>query len=162
MAMVVFILLLYFLTVTNTLSPIFFFVYALILASLLIGIQWRRFQDLGYPGKYSIIFWLLAIFLPIVGSFVAPVLMFKQGVNGPNQYGNDPNDEVIIGKDKVEFYLFWPAFIFIALFLAYQMISPRAQMTPPFYREMNPSWKKAVMQKQIRQFPTHTVPTKLK
>ena len=45
----------------------------------------RRLHDLDRPSWH---FWLL--FVPFYGLWLAILVMFKKGTNGPNQYGADP------------------------------------------------------------------------
>ncbi|WP_062528061.1 DUF805 domain-containing protein [Demequina rhizosphaerae] len=59
-----------------------FFVYALAILLPSLALQWRRYQDIGWPGAVSIIGW----FLPLLTFIVALI----PGNQGPNQYGPDP------------------------------------------------------------------------
>ena len=45
----------------------------------------KRFHDLDRPGTH---YWLLLI--PFYNIYISLVLLFKMGINGPNQYGDDP------------------------------------------------------------------------
>ncbi|MDN4475109.1 DUF805 domain-containing protein [Demequina sp. SYSU T00192] len=53
---------------------------AILIPSL--ALQWRRYQDIGWPGAVSIIGWFVGL-LTLVVSFIP-------GNDGPNQYGPDP------------------------------------------------------------------------
>lgn len=60
-----------------------------------LSISWRRFQDMGKPGWFHILFMFLGVFIPFAG--VAQLIWFVfPGTRGPNRYGpdklnNDPN-----------------------------------------------------------------------
>jgi uncharacterized membrane protein YhaH (DUF805 family) len=45
----------------------------------------RRLHDVGKSGWY-----ILLIFLPVIGWIWLLVLLFTEGDNGPNEYGEDP------------------------------------------------------------------------
>ncbi len=47
-----------------------------------LALQWRRYQDIGWPGAVSIIGWFFSLLTLIVA--------FVPGNAGPNQYGPDP------------------------------------------------------------------------
>ncbi|WP_062530713.1 DUF805 domain-containing protein [Demequina rhizosphaerae] len=56
--------------------------YGLVLLVPGIAIQFRRYQDIGWPGAVSIVGW----FLPLLTLIVACI----PGNEGPNRYGPDP------------------------------------------------------------------------
>ncbi len=56
---------------------------ALLLPNL--GVSVRRLHDLNKTG-----WWLLILFVPIIGVIVYLVFMIMKGTNGVNSYGNDP------------------------------------------------------------------------
>jgi len=86
-----------------------------------LSLTWRRLQDLNYSGRYSIALYILGFipFMNIISFSLSVPLMFKKGDTGPNEYGNDPAEEKIIGRDCTEQYIFWPAFILLVIFLIY-------------------------------------------
>ena len=45
----------------------------------------KRFHDLDRPGVH---YWLLLI--PLYNIYIALILLFQKGTDGPNQYGEDP------------------------------------------------------------------------
>ncbi|WP_062299409.1 DUF805 domain-containing protein [Demequina maris] len=57
-------------------------IYALAMLIPSIALQWRRYQDIGWPGAVSIIGWFVSLLTLIVA--------FIPGNDGPNQYGPDP------------------------------------------------------------------------
>ena len=56
---------------------------ATLLPSLAVGA--RRLHDIDRSG-----WWLLLIFLPLIGAIVLIVFFAKRGTAGPNRFGNDP------------------------------------------------------------------------
>jgi uncharacterized membrane protein YhaH (DUF805 family) len=42
----------------------------------------KRYQDAGFSG-----WWVLSIFIPILGQFTPMILLFWPGTPGPNRYG---------------------------------------------------------------------------
>ncbi len=56
--------------------------YALFVLIPSLALQWRRYQDIGWPGAVSIVGW----FIPLLTLVVA----FIPGNAGANQYGPDP------------------------------------------------------------------------
>ncbi|WP_062519196.1 DUF805 domain-containing protein [Demequina silvatica] len=59
-----------------------FAIYALAILLPSLALQWRRYQDIGWPGAVSIIGW----FFPLLTFIVALI----PGNVGANQYGPDP------------------------------------------------------------------------
>ncbi|WP_082104602.1 DUF805 domain-containing protein [Demequina soli] len=57
-------------------------IYALAVLLPSLAVQWRRYQDIGWPGAVSIVGW----FIPLLTFIVA----FIPGNPGANQYGPDP------------------------------------------------------------------------
>lgn len=61
-----------------------FVIYAIIaVSSFMLSI--RRLHDMGKPG-----WWVLILFVPVVGVILSLVMLFKKGTEGPNEYGPDP------------------------------------------------------------------------
>lgn len=59
-------------------------VYAIIfVSSFMLSI--RRLHDMGKPG-----WWVLILFVPVVGIILSLVMLFKKGTEGDNEYGPDP------------------------------------------------------------------------
>lgn len=56
---------------------------ALIIPGIAVAV--RRLHDQDKPG-----WWLLLVFVPIIGAIVLLVFMFLEGTKGDNQYGPDP------------------------------------------------------------------------
>jgi uncharacterized membrane protein YhaH (DUF805 family) len=66
-----------------------FIVFATIIPSIFLAI--RRFHDLDRPGSHA---WFLLI--PFYNIYIAFVLLFQKGTDGPNQYGEDPLAQPLI------------------------------------------------------------------
>lgn len=60
-------------------------IYALAVLLPSIGVSVRRLHDTGRTG-----WWLLLIFLPLIGALVLLVFMVLEGNAGQNEYGSDP------------------------------------------------------------------------
>jgi uncharacterized membrane protein YhaH (DUF805 family) len=69
----------------NTLAGVIGVVILLVsvIANIMITIQ--RFHDLNRPGIH-----FLFMLIPFYNIYLAFVLLFKKGTEGPNQYGDDP------------------------------------------------------------------------
>lgn len=65
-------------------TPILFVPMSMILFLHEISITVRRLHDLGRPGSH---FWFLMI--PLVNMYFAFILVFKRGVEGPNEYDGE-------------------------------------------------------------------------
>ncbi len=52
-----------------------------------IAVSVRRLHDTGRSG-----WWLLLVFLPIIGGLVLLIFFVLEGHKGPNEYGPDPKD----------------------------------------------------------------------
>ncbi|SEJ58122.1 DUF805 domain-containing protein [Demequina mangrovi] len=59
-----------------------FALYSLAILIPSLALQWRRYQDIGWPGPVSIIGWFV--------SLLTLVVAFIPGNPGANQYGPDP------------------------------------------------------------------------
>ena len=71
-------------TLTGTMGMlVFLFVLATLVPSLALGA--RRLHDINRTG-----WWLLLLFVLVIGWIVLIVWAIKQGYNGPNKYGPDP------------------------------------------------------------------------
>ena len=54
-----------------------------------LAVSWRRFQDLGRPGWFHLLFWLGSALAPIV-TLAELIWLAFPGTRGPNRYGEDP------------------------------------------------------------------------
>ena len=55
-----------------------------------ISLQFRRLHDIDKSA-----WWLLLLFVPVIGAIVILVFAFLPGTAGPNKYGIDPKSEII-------------------------------------------------------------------
>lgn len=145
---------------------IFTIILTILIAPFTISLDWRRFQDLGKPGWYSIIiflivclpnsFWgygaIIILMLRIIAFCTFLYLLLIKGTEGYNVYGEDPTDEFIMGTDIVERMIFWPTFIgFVFVFISMVFAGPSPVIPRVLQQQVIPKNTTTVDQQKLRE-----------